>query len=398
MINQKIDVAILGGGLVGGIIALDLAKRNFHVLVVDHVSPEALLNPTSDGRTTAVNLASQKYFQDLGLWPDLLGHAQPIEKITVYEQGSAQSIHFDHTELGNDPMGYIVDNHYLRQAILSHSTQHPNIQWMAPASLVSKKLTSTGMHLFIQNEDKILELDVPLLICAEGRNSKTREDMGIKAYEFPYHQQALVFSVTHEKHHQNRAWEVFQPEGPLAFLPATDLEGTPRSGVVWSLSSEYGEFWKTQENSVIEAKLFELFPHLGPLRLCTKIWNFPLSAQMTKSVLSDRFVLIGDAAHTCHPVAGQGVNVGWRDAKLLAEILEQTRSLGLDLGGQPLLKDYQRRRRLDTYSIFAMTDGMVRLFGNKSTILGFMRSSGLGFVNRFGPLRRFFMKRAMGQI
>lgn len=399
MTNRQADIVVLGGGLVGAVMALDLAQRGFQVLVVDQVAPEILINPSSDGRTTAVNLASQLYFDELSLWPLLSPHAQPIEKITVYEGGSPQSIHFDHAEIGQDPMGYIVDNHYLRLAILSQATQHDRIQWMAPFKMISKKITSAGVLLFLQNEEgEIVEVSASLLICAEGRNSTTRKDMGIKAYEFPYHQRALVFSVIHEKPHFNKAWEVFYPDGPLAFLPATPQADQHRSGVVWSLPADQGLFWKDQDPSAIEAKLNALFPHLGAMSLCTKIWDFPLSAQMTKNVVADRFVLIGDAAHTCHPVAGQGVNVGWRDTQLLAQILQEAKELGLDLGGRTLLEGYQRRRRMDTYSIFAMTDGMVRLFSNRSMILGSLRIGGLGLVNRITPLKRFFMKRAMGSV
>ncbi len=395
---QKADICILGGGLVGGVMALDLARRGFKILVVDQVAPEVLLRPASDGRTTAVNLASKIYFDQLGLWPDMASCAQPIDNIAVYEGNSPWSIHFDHRDLGSDPMGFIIDNHYLRHSILAQVLNHPHITWMAPATLVSKKCTTTKTILYIQsnNDTEIQEIEVPLLICAEGRHSSTRSDMGIKTYEFPYHQKALVFSVVHELPHHNKAWEVFYPDGPLAFLPAKDHEGQPRSGVVWTMSGDQGDFWKVQENGIIEERLKLLFPHLGILRLCTRVWDYPLSAQLTKDVLAERFVLIGDAAHTYHPVAGQGVNVGWRDAKLLAETLSETRRLGGDLGARSLLEKYQRKRRVDTLSIFAMTDGMVRLFSNRSTMLGFLRTGGLGAVNRIGPLKKFFMKRAMG--
>ena len=398
MTLQKKDICILGGGLVGGVMALDLAQRGFRVAVVDQATPEALLNPASDGRTTAVNLASKLYFDQLELWPEIESYAQSIDKITVYEGNSPWSIHFDHQELGSDPMGYIVDNYFLRQSILHKALNHPHITWIAPASMLSKRSGATKVTLYIQPQDgDMLEIEAPLLICAEGRNSTTRQDVGIKTYEFPYHQRALVFSVTHEYPHDNKAWEVFYPDGPLAFLPATDHKGLPRSGVVWTLPMDQGDFWKVQENSVIEAKLKELFPHLGAFQLCTRVWDYPLSAQLTNDVLADRFVLIGDAAHSYHPVAGQGVNVGWRDSKLLGEILADAHSLGSDLGSSSILGSYQRQRRLDTLSIFAMTDGMVRLFSNRSTILGFLRTGGLGVVNRIGPLKKFFMKRAMGK-
>jgi 2-octaprenyl-6-methoxyphenol hydroxylase len=393
-------ICILGGGLVGGVMALDLAQRGFQVIVVDAMPSSSALNPDSDGRTTAVNLASKHYFEQLGLWTDLSPHGELIKTITVYAGNTPWSTHFNHQDVGPDPMGYILDNPILKKTLLTKALEHPLITWLAPASLISKKITSSGALLYIQlaETSEIREINTPLLICAEGRNSKTREDMSLKTYQFPYQQRALVFSVTHERPHNNRAWEVFYPDGPLAFLPAKDHEGKPRSGVVWALPLDQGSFWKDQEHRAIEIKLETLFPHLGALTLCTKVWDYPLSAQLAKDIIADRFVIIGDAAHTFHPVAGQGVNVGWRDAKQLGEILGEARSLGSDLGSGTTLSRYQRHRCLDTLSVFAMTDGLVRLFSNDSSMLGLLRGGGLGVVNRIPPLKKYFMKRAMGYV
>ena len=221
--------------------------------------------------------------------------------------------------------------------------------------------------------------------------------MGIRSKSFPYSQKGLVFSVYHDKPHHNVAWEVFHPSGPLAFLPMLDsVDGRHRSGVVWTLPEAEADIWAKKDPSEISTRLFEMFPHLGEFELFTQVWCYPLVAQMVDRFIDDRYVIIGDAAHVCHPVAGQGVNVGWRDAKALTDVLVNHLRLGLDLGSQTVLSTYQRSRRIDTYAMFAMTDSMVRLFSNDSRILKPIRSMGLGVVNKITPLKKFFMKRAMG--
>lgn len=406
----KKDVCIIGGGLVGGVMAIDLARQGFEVVVIDRDSSQTMLDPVTDGRTTAVNLCSKQYFDALGIWDSLDEHAERINDIKVYEGGSPWSIHFDHQDIGSDPMGYIVDNKLIRQAIINTALTYPNLHWMSPASVLTKKITAQKATVYTgegeiktagtdeASYERYEEIECQLVISAEGRKSITRDNAGIKVYEFPYQQKALVFSVLHDSDHHHVAWEVFYPQGPLAFLPAKSPEGSEsyRSGVVWTLSPEEADYWAAQPQDLVGEKLEELFPHLGKLTLSTKIWNYPLSAQMVKRFVDQRLVIIGDAAHVCHPVAGQGVNVGWRDAQELGNMLRKARSVGSDLGSSVVLSEYQRARRIDTYSIFAMTDGMVRLFSNRSSVLGFLRTGGLGLVHRLPPLKRFFMRRAMG--
>lgn len=389
------DVCILGGGLVGGVLGIALARSGMSVVVVDRDAKGFMVNPKTDGRTTAVNLASKMIFDQLGLWERIAPHAEPILDIKVFEGGSPWSIHFEHKMLGADPMGYIVENRFIRQAIIQQALLQPNIIWYDQTSLLSKKISQSGIDIYLSNGQ---EFRASLLVGAEGRESPTRDDAGIKSYKFSYKQKGLVFSVYHEKPHQNIAWEVFLPSGPLAFLPIQDCQtiGCHRSGVVWTLPLEEGDFWFAQENHVLTAKLKEIFGFLGEFDIVGQKWLYPLTAQVVDRFIDERLVIVGDAAHVCHPVAGQGVNVGWRDAAILAEHMQRAKHLGIDLGSGVVLKDYQRARRLDTWSIFAMTDGMVRLFSNNSTALHFLRNAGLGTVNRITPLKRFFMRRAMG--
>lgn len=388
------QVCILGGGLVGGVMALSLAHRGISSIVVDVETPDNLLAQKLDGRTTAVNLASAQFFEEIDLWQPLSGQAARIDNIKVYEANQPWSIQFDHQELGRDPMGYIIENRFIRQGIFEKVLNHPLIKWCAPDKLLTKKITASGAEIYLESGEMA---SVSLIIGAEGRNSPTRDDRGIKKKQFGYGQKGLVFSLYHDKPHANVAWEVFHPSGPLAFLPMLDsVDGRHRSGVVWTLPETEADIWAQKDPSDIAKRLVDMFPHLGEFDLFTQVWCYPLVAQMVDRFIDDRYVIIGDAAHVCHPVAGQGVNVGWRDAKALTDVLVNHIRLGLDLGSQTVLSTYQRSRRVDTYAMFAMTDIMVRLFSNDSKILRPIRSMGLGVVNKISPLKKFFMKRAMG--
>lgn len=391
---DQTKVCILGGGLVGGVMALGLAHRGIKSIVVDVETPETLMAQKLDGRTTAVNLASAQFFEEIGLWQPLSGQAARIDHIKVYEAEQPWSIQFDHQDLGVDPMGYIIENRFLRQAIFARVLSNPMIEWRAPDKMLTKKVTACGVEIYLESG----KIDVvQLVVGAEGRHSPTRDEVGIRKKQVAYDQKGLVFSVYHSKPHHNVAWEVFHPQGPLAFLPMLDSEdGRSRSGVVWTLPDLEADKWAQKSSLQIAEQLHQLFPHLGEFELFTQVWSYPLMAQLVDRFIDDRYVIIGDAAHVCHPVAGQGVNVGWRDANALADILYHHSRLGLDLGSQTVLSAYQRSRRIDTYSIFAMTDIMVRLFSNDSRVLRPIRTLGLGVVNKIPPLKKFFMKRAMG--
>jgi 2-octaprenyl-6-methoxyphenol hydroxylase len=240
MIEMK-DICILGGGLVGGMLGIALAKRGMTVAVVDRDAKSAMINPQGDGRTTAVNLASKIIFEELGLWEKIAPHAEPILDIKVYERGSPWSIHFNHQMLGKDPMGYIVENRFIRQSIIDCAFNCSSLAWHDETSIQEKKITESGVTASLANGMKI---KASLLVGAEGRGSPAREEAGIKSYQFSYHQKALVFSVYHEQPHQGVAWEAFHPSGPMAFLPLQDcpLTHRHRSGVVWTLPAEQGDF------------------------------------------------------------------------------------------------------------------------------------------------------------
>jgi 2-octaprenyl-6-methoxyphenol hydroxylase len=392
----KADVVIVGGGLVGGALGVALAQQEFSVVVIDREAPQDLLKPDLDGRTTAVSYGSKLIFDHLHIWGKVEHAAEPILDIRVFERGSPWAVYYDYRDVGDVPMGYIVENRILRQGIFSQAHEAQNrLSWIAPATVARTERNLEGAIIHL-NDGRILK--APLLVGAEGRLSPTRDEAGLKAFRWNYEQMALIAHVTHEKPHKGSAWEIFQPQGPFAILPLRPCPttGAYRSGIVWTGSSDDIHRLLDLDDAAISATLQDLFPYFGAIHLSGKRWSYPLGAMIAKETIGHRLVIVGDAAHGVHPVAGQGVNLGWRDAQTLADVLGKAKGLGLDIGSKSILHEYQSRRRLDTISILAMSDGMVRLFSNNSTILSFLRNTGLGVVNQIPPLKRQLMRRALG--
>ncbi len=387
-----VDCVISGGGLVGGMAAIALAEAGLRVSVLDREPLDQLTNPAQDGRTTAINYASQQLMVNLGLWDKIEPHAEPIWQIKVLEGESPWSVQFDHDRVGPHPMGFIVENAYLRQAIIERALSHAHIRWYPQTYMIQQVGGEGGKTITLNTSEKF---DVPLLIVAEGKNSPTRDALGIKVTKLPYGQKGIVFSMVHERPHQGQAWEVFYPEGPLAFLPATRDDGR-RSGIVWTLPEAEADYWYEMGNEAVEAHLYQKFPFYGSLKISGKRWIFPITAQYAHSFISHRTIFIGDAAHVCHYVAGQGVNLGWRDVAILRDLLLDQRRLGLDMGSAVMLKNYQKQRRWDSLAMVGSTDLTVRMFSNQSSLLYLLRNAGLGVTNQISPLRKLFMSYAMG--
>ncbi|MFN9000628.1 MAG: UbiH/UbiF/VisC/COQ6 family ubiquinone biosynthesis hydroxylase [Holosporales bacterium] len=382
------DVIVLGGGLVGGATALALAKSGLKVVVLDQVDPSSLASAASDGRTTAIALGSCHYLESLGLWHPLHAHAEPITEIYVTTQGSSAHLHYGAKESDGKPLGFIVDNWRLRTATLEQVKNHPHITLIAPDHM--QDLHETETHVEIQTQSGVV-LKAPLCVVAEGRGSATRQRLGITTKSVPYHQTALVAIVGHTRDHEGAAYEHFLPTGPFALLP---MPGK-RSTLVWSCTTALAERLQSLSPDQFAAEMQQVFgPTLGDLSLESQIWAYPLVAQLPKTILKGRFVLIGDAAHVMHPVAGQGFNLGLRDTYELAKTLAETHALGLDPMTQ--MQAYARTRQMDTYSMLGITHGLIRLFSNNAKSVGLLRGLGLGLVNRIGPVKRLLARHAMG--
>ncbi|MGA0393167.1 MAG: UbiH/UbiF/VisC/COQ6 family ubiquinone biosynthesis hydroxylase [Rhodospirillales bacterium] len=384
------DAIIVGGGLVGGALAQSLAGLGLHVAVVDRGNPQDWLDGRFDGRASAVALASQRFLDAIGLWSAMASEACAIEDIRVSEAKQPFFLHYDHRELGDVPFGYMVENRHIRKALYGTLNKNSNVEFHAPATIEKISRNSGQASVTLKSG---ITIEAPLLIAADGRRSRIRAEAGIRVTQWQYKQTGIVCTVKHEKPHHNIAHEHFLPVGPFAILP---LRGD-RSSLVWVESDVTAPAIMQLDDDAFLAELKKRFgDFLGGVSVIGPRWSFPLSLQHAHRYVDNRLALIGDAAHGMHPIAGQGLNLGWRGAAALTEVIYDARQLGLDYGLEPVLEKYERWRRFDNTLMLAMTDGLNRLFSNNLQPLKLARDAGLAIVNKLPPLKKIFMGSAMG--
>ncbi len=384
------DVLIVGGGLIGATAACALAQGGLGVVVVERHDPARALSPGFDGRASSIALGSKRLLAAIGIWDGLAEDATPIEDIRVVDGESPLFLHYDHREAGDQPFGYMVENRVIREAQAARLAALDGVRLLAPAGVAAVERSPAGVEAVLEDGRTI---GARLLIAADGRDSTTRDNAGIRITQWAYRQTGIVCTVEHSLPHRRIAHEHFFPAGPFAILP---LKGK-RSAVVWTERPDMAKALMAMDEDAFMEELGRRFgDHLGALRLVSPRWSHPLSLQFAETTIGRRLALLGDAAHAMHPIAGQGLNMGLRDVAALAEVLVDAKRLGLELGDPGVLARYQRWRRFDNTLMLAATDGLNRLFSNRSRTLGLARDLGLAAVNRIKPLKKFFMLDAMG--
>jgi 2-octaprenyl-6-methoxyphenol hydroxylase len=406
--SDVFDIAIVGGGLTGGLAALAFARENFAVALVDAESPATARSAAFDGRTTAIAYASMRVFRRLGLWDRFSADAAPIRAIVTSDGKlggpaglgdiSGARMRFDGAELGEgEPLGWIVENYVLRRAIQDALAQSPNVAAFAPARRISGETRAEDATIELGGDRT---LRASLVIGADGRNSPLRDEAGIAASTWRYPQTAIVVSIGHERPHEDVAHELFLSAGPFAVLPLTDgpnVEGGigPRSSIVWTERAEAAPAYLALDDARFLSALGERFGRrLGALSLASPRASHPLALTLAHRFIAPRLALVGDAAHAIHPIAGQGYNLGVKDVAALVDTVAAARFAGLDIGSLSALQDYERWRRFDSSALAFGTDALNRLFSNDIAPLRAARRFGLGVVDEMAPLRRFFMRQA----
>ncbi len=391
----RCDVAIIGGGMAGATLALALDSAGLEVAVIERDDPGNWAAPAFDGRVSAISAGSRQVWQALGAWDAMAPDAEPILDIRVTDGDQPFVLHFDHNELRGGPMGYIVENRDIRTALLDAVANAPRICLMAPRAVDAIDRDGAAAVLSLDDGGEVHAL---LVVGADGRGSRVRESAGINQTNWHYGQGAIVTTVLHDRPHEGTAEERFLGPGPFAILPMTDDEdGGHRSSIVWTERADLVPAYLDLNDADFNAEMTARFgDHLGGVRATGPRWSYPLGLNLAESYIAPRLALIGDAAHGIHPIAGQGLNLGIRDAAALAEVVVDARRLGLDFGMSTVLEDYQRWRRFDNVALAAATDVINRVFSNSLSPLRLVRGLGLAAVNRFGPARRLFMREAMG--
>jgi 2-octaprenyl-6-methoxyphenol hydroxylase len=391
---EKLDaeVLIVGGGMVGLTLGCTLAGAGIDVVVVDREDPARLTGAAFDGRASAIAWGSRQALAGAGLWDGMAAHAEPILEIRVSDGDSPLFLHYDHRDLGTEPLGYMVENRHIREALFAAAARHGSLRLVAPASPATIVRSATGVEGLLEDGT---EIRARLAIAAEGRASPLREQAGIGVTAWRYGQTGIVCTVAHERPHRGIAHERFLPAGPFAILPLTG----DRSSLVWTERAALAPGLVALDDDAFLAELSRRFGgFLGALEVAGPRWTYPLALLHAERYVDRRLALVGDAAHAIHPIAGQGLNLGLRDVAALAEAIVDARRLGLDIGGADVLARYQRWRRFDSVLLIAATDGLNRLFSNDLAPIRLARDLGLAAVNRIAPLKRFFMRHAMGTV
>jgi 2-octaprenyl-6-methoxyphenol hydroxylase len=397
------DVCVVGSGPVGGTLACRLAAAGVATVVVDRAPLPPMEHPAFDGRAYAIAAGSRTLLMDAGLWEILPDPPNPILDIRVTDgrvgrPASRLRLHFDHREAGG-PFGWMVEARGLRRALNAHVHTLPHLRVFAPAEAWVER-NDAGAEVRIAGGPLIA---CRLVIAAEGRNSPLREAANIPVTRFDYSQTGIVCAISHELPHNNLALEHFLPSGPFAVLPmapSADAEagGAPNvSAVVWTERTRIAETILGLDDVRFAREIRRrLGDYLGAVRTVGRRWNYPLSAMLAHRYVDTRLALAGDAAHGIHPIAGQGLNLGFRDAIELSRLLISAKATGEDLGSAALLARYQRARRPDNLAMLAMTDGLDRLFSTNNPAIRMVRDLGIAAVDRARPVKRMFMRRAMG--
>jgi 2-octaprenyl-6-methoxyphenol hydroxylase len=392
--NDMSDVIILGGGLVGLTLAIALDAHGLSSVVIDPAEPDSVLAKAFDGRASAVASASHHMLDAIGVGARLAGQGCPIATISVSDGLAPRSLVFD-PDPATGPLGIMYENRLLRRALHQAAAEAPNVRLLMPASPASVVRDGTSARVTLADGRSFA---APLLIGAEGRNSPTRAAAGIRVARWSYDHHAIIATIGHARPHEGVAHEIFYPSGPFALLPMLDDADGPRSAIVWTVAAEHGPAMLGLPDRAFLAEAEKRMGGLlGPLRSASPRSSYPLGFHHTARITDTRLALVGDAAHGIHPIAGQGLNLGFRDVAALAEVLVEGARLGLDLGDPQLLGRYERWRALDSFLVAATTDGLTRLFGLPGRAPRAIRRFGLDLVSRIAPLKRGFMAEARGE-
>jgi len=401
------DVVISGGGLAGLTLGLALHKAGLRVAVVDALALSDRVAPEHDGRSSALAYTSMRMLDCVGAGAHLRPHTQPIEDILVVDgrpYGGVKpggpgpdQLHFDRREISPDDdgeaLGYMAENRWTRVA-LAKAAEACDLPVFAPerASHMIKDAAPGRAHLVL---DSGAVLEAPLIVACDGKFSGLRDAAGIRTLDHAYTQKAVVLSVEHERPHQGVAYEYFMPTGPFAILP---LPGN-RSSLVWCEKPKAADALKDMDDAGFQEALEARFgDFLGWVKPDSPRWTYPLALKYAERFVDERLALVGDAARGIHPIAGQGFNLGVRDAAVLADILVEAKRAGLDLGAPATLQRYERWRRTDSAAIGAGSHLFTWLFSNDHSLIRTARGVGLSLVDKIPAARQFFMRTAGGEV
>jgi 2-octaprenylphenol hydroxylase len=389
--KSNYDIVIVGGGMVGSLLACALGGSRLKVAVLEQ-RPPAPESDEYDLRVSAITLASRALFENLGAWQAMLDkRVARVEAMQVWDENGSGSIRFDAAEIGEPELAYIIENRVIQTALVARLGRFTNIQWLCPATIADIRLAGEWPAVGLA-DGRVLE--TRLLVGADGAQSRVRAAAGIETQRLGLDQTSIVATVRTATGHGNVARQKFLATGPLAFLPLSEPH---RCSIVWSADTARAEALMALPDDTFRAGLQTAFGEsLGAIESVSPRAAFPLALSHARDYVRERVALIGDAAHTVHPLAGQGVNLGFLDAATLAEVLLAADGKQRDIGAQPALRRYERTRKADNLAMVAVTGGFRYLFSNRLPGLTQLRNRGLKLVDAAAPIKNMIVRRAAG--
>lgn len=395
--TENYDILIVGGGMVGATMAYALSPLPLRIGVVEAVPFKSESQPSYDDRAIALAYGSAKVFEAMGLWPLLQKHVSPIKKIHVSDRGHMGVARIDSSSEGVDALGYVIENRFVGRVLAEELPKLSNVELLCPATVTTINTSGETAQLSVDCGGVMRDVSAKLVVAADGGNSAIRNLLDIPTRTWDYGQSAVIANVTPERHHQDVAYERFTDSGPVAMLPNASSDDPARCSLVWTVRREDEERVLGLCDEEFLCELQERFGYrLGELRRAGRRSAYPLRLVRAREHVRPRLALIGNAAHTLHPIAGQGFNLGLRDVAALAQVIAEAHATGGDIGNATVLKQYAEWRNWDHRKVIGLTDTLARLFSNPLTAVAAVRNAGLIALDIFPPLKRMLTKQTMG--
>ncbi|MBB3048391.1 2-octaprenylphenol hydroxylase [Litorivivens lipolytica] len=400
--NRHYDIVIVGGGLAGLGMAAGLVDLPLRVALVEAGSVTAEWPELGDGvhdydpRVSAITAASQRWLEQVGAWPAIASsRICHYTDMQVWDAEGTGEVHFEAGEVNVDNLGHIVENRILLAALADQVHNATNVRVFENSPVGSLSYAGAVATLVLENGDR---LEADLLVAADGANSRVRQWADFATREWSYKQQALVTTVKMSASHEYTAWQRFLPTGPLAFLPLAAGDAPDRyCSIVWSADTDYAAQLQALDDDAFKITLAEAFEgRLGAVEDVSRRFSFPLRQRHAINYVKPGVALVGDAAHSIHPLAGQGINLGFKDVAALQDEIRRALSREEAIGSLTVLQRYQRRRKGDNLAAMAAMDGFKRLFGETALPVRWLRNTGMKLVNQAAPLKRQLIRKAMG--
>ena len=390
---MNFDIVITGGGMAGASLAAALIPAGLNVAIVEAVPLESAEQPSFDERTVALTYSSRRIFEGIGVWNTIAPDATPIREIHVSDRGHFGMTRLHHRLMGVDALGYVVPHRIIGAVLHEFLRGAGNVSIISPATVTHAKVSDHVIEISLQSESQTRNVTAKLMVVADGGRSSISNELGIKSNAKKYPQVALVTTIKTSQEHHGMAYERFTQDGPLALLPLREKE----YAVVWTLRPTRAEINREVEQSEFLQALQDIFgERAGEFQQCGSRNIYSLSLNTIENPVQHRVVVAGNAAHTVHPVAGQGFNLSLRDIASLAETIATANDKSQDIGALPVLQSYATQRKRETQAVTRFTDSLISTFANQIPGLTFARNTALTAVQLLPPLKRFLLQRTMG--